>query len=70
MSGYVYLVTSPAMNAVKIGGWSGSLHDLRQRYATPYGPDVAICARFVTQWFRELLNTTFAPGMVSPVRLP
>ena len=52
MSGYVYLVTSPVLNAVKIGCWSSSLCELRSRYATAYGPGVAVQARFVRDCFK------------------
>lgn len=41
-SGYVYTVTSPLLNAVKIGCWKGSVNDLRKRYVTPYGPDLKV----------------------------
>ena len=47
MSGYVYLVTSPLLNGIKIGRWSGSLHGLRSRFVTSYGPGIAIQARYV-----------------------
>ena len=40
-SGYIYAATSPIINAVKIGMWSGSIDNLRARYITPYGPDLA-----------------------------
>ncbi len=46
-SGYVYLATSPLLNAVKIGCWTGSLANLKSRYMTPYGPDVQIEHVFV-----------------------
>ena len=40
--GYVYAVTSRVLNAVKIGMWTGSLHNLKTRYQTPYGPSLQI----------------------------
>lgn len=40
--GYVYAVTSDVLNAVKIGMWTGSLQNLRNRYLTPYGPSLQI----------------------------
>ena len=46
-SGYVYLATSPLLDAVKIGCWTGSLANLKSRYLTPYGPDVQIEHVFV-----------------------
>ncbi len=46
-SGYVYLATSPLLDAVKIGCWTGSLANLKSRYLTPYGPDVQIEHIFV-----------------------
>lgn len=46
-SGYVYLATSPLLDAVKIGCWTGSLANLKSRYMTPYGPDVQIEHVFV-----------------------
>ena len=44
---FVYLVTSPLLNGIKIGRWSGSLHGLRSRFVTSYGPGIAIQARYV-----------------------
>jgi len=41
-SGYVYLVTSPLVNVVKIGCWRGSVDCLRKRYVTPYGPALSL----------------------------
>lgn len=41
-SGYVYLATSPLLNAVKIGCWTGSLANSKSRYTTPYGPHLEI----------------------------
>lgn len=40
--GYVYAVTSDVLNAVKIGMWTGSSHNLKSRYQTPYGPSLQI----------------------------
>jgi len=42
MNGYVYCITSPILNAVKIGYWRSSLTTLRRRYITSYGPDINI----------------------------
>lgn len=42
-NGYIYAVTSDILNAVKIGMWTGSLHNLKSRYLTPYGPSLQIC---------------------------
>ncbi|RYE16209.1 MAG: hypothetical protein EOP45_17900 [Sphingobacteriaceae bacterium] len=36
-TGLIYAVTSPILNAVKIGQWSGSVDQLRSRYRTYYG---------------------------------
>lgn len=41
-AGVVYLVTSPCLNAIKIGFWRSDLQSLRRRYATVYGPDLTI----------------------------
>lgn len=46
-TGYVYLATSPLLNAVKIGCWTGGLANLKRRYTTPYGPQLDIKAVFV-----------------------
>ena len=46
-SGYVYTATSGLLNAVKIGMWRGSIHSLKSRYATPYGPGVEVHSVFV-----------------------
>ena len=47
MRGYVYLVTAPHINAVKIGHWIKTLQRLRKRYTTAYGLDLTIQARYV-----------------------
>jgi hypothetical protein len=41
-AGYVYTATSPLLNAVKIGCWTGSVSNLRKRYITPYGPELEL----------------------------
>ena len=46
-AGVVYLVTSPCLNAVKLGFWRSDLHSLRRRYATVYGPDLTIETKHV-----------------------
>lgn len=40
--GMVYAVTSPLLNAVKIGCWSGSMHRLFSRYHTYFGKDIQL----------------------------
>lgn len=40
--GSVYIVTSPLLDAVKIGMWTGTDKSLRGRYLTSYGPDLEI----------------------------
>jgi len=42
--GFVYLVTSPVCNAIKIGSWRSCIKSLRTRYITPYGLDLVITA--------------------------
>lgn len=42
--GFVYLVTSPDVNMVKIGSWRGSIPELRSRYVTYYGQDLQMWA--------------------------
>ena len=46
-AGVVYLVTSPCLNAVKIGFWRSDLLSLRRRYATVYGPDLRLETKHV-----------------------
>ena len=46
-AGVVYLVTSPCLNAVKLGFWRADLQSLRRRYATVYGPDLTIETKHV-----------------------
>lgn len=46
-AGVVYLVTSPCLNAIKIGFWRGDLQSLRRRYATVYGPDLTMETKHV-----------------------
>ena len=40
--GLVYAVTSPVLHAIKVGMWRGTERSLRQRYITPYGPEVQL----------------------------
>ncbi|AVL94486.1 hypothetical protein ma100 [Moumouvirus australiensis] len=40
--GYVYIVTSPVINACKIGFWRSSLKSLRSRYITSYGNNLIL----------------------------
>jgi hypothetical protein len=44
LRGSVYLVTSPAINLVKIGSWRGTILELRSRYVTYYGQDLRLWA--------------------------
>lgn len=40
--GYTYCITSPMINAVKIGFWTSTLESLKSRYVTYFGNDVDI----------------------------
>ena len=40
--GYVYCVTSPLLNGVKIGFWTGTICGLRSRYITYFGFDIQL----------------------------
>ncbi len=40
--GYVYIVTSPVINACKIGFWRSNLKSLRSRYITSYGNNLIL----------------------------
>ncbi|AAV51123.1 unknown [Acanthamoeba polyphaga mimivirus] len=42
--GFTYLVSSPLLNAVKIGAWRSTLISLRSRYITGYGEDLSLFA--------------------------
>ncbi len=42
LAGYVYTVTSPVLNAIKIGFWRSFYEGLVQRYKTVYGNNVQI----------------------------
>ena len=55
-AGYVYAVTSPHLQAVKIGKWVGTSTSLRQRYVTSYGPELEVCCSWVGDC-AELENT-------------
>jgi len=44
---YVYIISSPLVNACKIGMWRASLKSLRNRYITPYGNDLTIYTKQV-----------------------
>lgn len=48
-AGYVYMATSPIVNAVKIGHWGGSIDKLRARYITPYGANLTL----ITTWVED-----------------
>ena len=52
-SGYVYLVTSPLINAVKIGSWGGSVSSLRSRYTTTYGRNILLKTVHVTDRWKD-----------------
>lgn len=41
-SGHIYAVTSPLLNAVKLGRWGGSLQRLRYRYTGIYGDSIVL----------------------------
>ena len=45
-TGYIYVVTSPLLSALKIGKWRGSLDKLRSRYVTPYGSDLFLMVKW------------------------
>ena len=47
-AGVVYLVTSPCLNAVKLGFWRADLASLRRRYATVYGPNLTMETKHVS----------------------
>lgn len=38
--GYVYCVSSPQLNAIKIGFWRSSIESLKRRYITSYGENI------------------------------
>jgi hypothetical protein len=40
--GLVYVITSPVLDAVKIGMWKGSVKKLKERYSTYYGPRLTL----------------------------
>jgi hypothetical protein len=40
--GYVYCITSPLVNSVKIGSWKSSIHSLRSRYIIYYGNNLTM----------------------------
>lgn len=46
-AGVIYHVTSPCLNAVKMGFWRSDLQSLRRRYATVYGPDLRLETKHV-----------------------
>lgn len=48
-AGYVYMVTSPILNAVKIGHWGGCIDKLRARYVTSYGANLTL----ITTWVED-----------------
>jgi hypothetical protein len=54
-TGYVYIVSSALLQAVKIGMWRSNIESLYSRYITYYGKDVHI-DYFLTSNVRELEN--------------
>lgn len=40
--GYIYAVTSPLLNAVKLGRWGGSIQRLKYRYTGIYGDSISL----------------------------
>lgn len=56
VAGYVYAVTSPHLQAVKVGKWLGTSTSLRQRYVTTYGPELEVCCSWVSDC-AEVENT-------------
>jgi hypothetical protein len=46
--GYLYCVTSPIINGIKIGFWTGDLSGLRCRYVTYYGIDLQLETVYTT----------------------
>ena len=40
--GYVYCVSSPQLNAIKIGFWRSSIPSLKRRYITSYGENIEL----------------------------
>lgn len=47
-AGMLYLVTSPCLQAVKIGYWRSNLQSLKRRYATVYGPNLHLETKLVS----------------------
>ena len=40
--GYTYCITSPIINGIKIGFWTGTISGLESRYKTYYGQDIEL----------------------------
>ena len=47
LSGVVYICSSPLVNAVKIGYWTGNITSLQSRYKMTYGKDVFLICKNV-----------------------
>jgi hypothetical protein len=58
-TGYVYIVSSNLLNAVKIGMWRSNIESLYSRYITCYGNNIHI-DYFLTNNVRELESKTHA----------
>ncbi len=60
--GFVYLATSPILDAVKIGKWSGTMEQLQHRYTTYYGYECTVAAAHVPDrhYTEKALHRKFA----------
>nr|URM62506.1 MUTS family DNA binding domain protein [Mimivirus sp.] len=56
--GFTYLISSPLLNAVKIGAWRSNLKSLRSRYITGYGEDLSLFAIKTADAFALEKNVT------------
>jgi len=65
--GFVYLVTSPLVDAIKIGSWRSCVKSLRNRYITPYGLKLVIRLGRTTNCAatEKKMHTKFASCRVS-----
>ena len=59
--GYVYLVTSNILDAVKIGMWRSNISSLYKRYITCYGSDIKIdyCLTLDARKSEKLIHNNF-----------
>ena len=66
-AGLVYLATSPLLDAVNIGCWTGSKDSLLREIRSVYGPDAEVVTKYVqdARAGMEFMHRKVADRMIS-----